>query len=153
MTVKSMPIERLVVSMIIGLAFVFPPILCRADDLVYGGGRKFREISFSKPKIIKRSNKAWIGRGRIIGRVENAASDYKLVIYRVNGAGKPWDERIHSKEVSVYESKWLAPGEYRVIVKANGFKKWITPLKVKVEGGADTKLDVTFGTQEFKLPH
>jgi len=125
-----------------------PFLLCSA--LLAEQHREFKEVEkVSKPVYRERSSEAWKTHGRLVGQIENAPEKFSLLIYKTNDFEKPpYRTEDCDGALNVYESGWLLPGKYFVIIRAKGFDDYkIKSLEIKA--GSDCIVDIVFGTRVF----
>jgi hypothetical protein len=127
------------------LVVLFAPWSC----LEAAKGEDFKEVDgVSKPLYRQRSGDAWKNHGRIVGRALHAPKAYQFNYYSTGENGKFLFSDEFDGDISVYESTWLLPGHYRIIIKASGFHDF--EIKdVEVKKGHDCVMDVMFGTKMF----
>ncbi len=122
--------------------------------LAVGPQRKdFRELEgTSTPVYRQRSAVAWKTHGRIVGRLANPPEKFTLNIFKSTDKedAEPYKVEELSGDVSVYETGWLLPGKYRIVVTAEGFTNY-TIQEVEVRKGFDCIMDIKFGTHVYHI--
>jgi hypothetical protein len=111
--------------------------------------RKFKDIdSLSKPVYLKRKGKSWKESSRIIGTLTNQPEKFTIEIVDLDTNKTVYTETFNGN-LTVYESKWVNQGVYKLIYSAPGYDPKVLK-KVKIKAGTDCRIDVIFGTEEFK---
>jgi len=109
---------------------------------------KFKEVDkTSKPSYLKRSDKAWARATRIVGVIEKAPPSFTIKLFPPKE-----DKLLFSQDFSglltVYETRWLNPGKYDMIISANGYDDYII-RNLDLTVGTDCQIDIRFGTVEY----
>ncbi len=129
------------------IAFASLLFLCQAYAEQH---REFKEVdSVSKPVYRERASEAWKTHGRLVGAVSNAPEKFTLSIYKnADFNSEPYRVETCDGALNVYESGWLLPGKYGLLIKAKGFDNY----KVKefeIKKGSDCVMDIVFGTKLY----
>lgn len=131
------------------LVFCF---LALSSEMLLGGVEtRFMEIkSTSKPEYMKRKANSWKKRARLVGVLKNQPKSFTIEIYKAGTFAKK--DLIATitvdGDINVYESDWLAPGTYDIIIKGGIY----SPYKVKnikLKPNTDCRIDIEFGTEVF----
>lgn len=111
----------------------------------------FREVeTVSEPIYLKRSGTQWKTMGRIVGEIKNAPSKYTIEIYRQGQSSRPMRAEEHDGDIHVYETFWLEPGQYTMVLKSSDTTTYRVKKPIIIKAGFDCLVNITFGTEEFR---
>lgn len=115
--------------------------------------KDFREVDgVSKPIYRQRDAIAWKTHGRIVGQISNQPAKFTVSIFIATAKedGDPYRTDEFIGDISVYETGWLPPGRYRLVIEAEGFAPYTVP-EVEVRKGFDCIMDIKFGTHIYHI--
>ena len=108
--------------------------------------------SVTKPEYLKRKGAAWKKRTRLVGLVKKAPAKFIIRFEDVNEMD-PEKIVVLSQEcngnLTVYETDWLRPGTYNIIITAEGYQDF--PIKkVQLKARSDCLINILFSNVEYR---
>lgn len=105
---------------------------------------KYKEITISTPQYLIRKSEEWENKSRIVGEIKDAPENFTIEFCRSDLVNLPKKTETHIGKLFVYETEWLTPGTYTMIVKAEGYMD--QELKdIKIKAKTDCIINLVFG--------